>query len=120
MLALEGLLVVEDRHSDEKFRIAADNVVDARVMDVNGKILAWKLKLVPVPEKVTVFTIYRKLDGILILEQIKRTSQLFKAKIWGEKYFNGNFKRLAQVKSQVDPNNFFRNEQSIPPYHADS
>ncbi|MCD7453316.1 hypothetical protein HAX54_020481 [Datura stramonium] len=43
-----------------------------------------------------------------------------KAKIWGEKYFNGNFKRLAQVKSQVDPNNFFRNEQSIPPYHADS
>ncbi|KAL3377431.1 hypothetical protein AABB24_003705 [Solanum stoloniferum] len=43
-----------------------------------------------------------------------------KAKIWGEKYFKGNFERLAKVKSKVDPNNFFRNEQSIPPYHTDS
>ncbi|KAG5622730.1 hypothetical protein H5410_007948 [Solanum commersonii] len=39
-----------------------------------------------------------------------------KAKIWGEKYFSGNFERLAKVKSKVDPSNFFRNEQSIPPY----
>ncbi|WMV16161.1 hypothetical protein MTR67_009546 [Solanum verrucosum] len=43
-----------------------------------------------------------------------------KAKIWGEKYFKGNFERLAKVKSEVDPKNFFRNEQSIPPYHTDS
>ncbi|CAN4083918.1 unnamed protein product [Withania somnifera] len=43
-----------------------------------------------------------------------------KAKIWGEKYFNGNFERLTKVKSKVDPDNFFRNEQSIPPYHSDS
>ncbi|XP_071695272.1 berberine bridge enzyme-like 22 [Rutidosis leptorrhynchoides] len=34
--------------------------------------------------------------------------------VWGEKYFKGNFKRLVQVKSVVDPDNFFRNEQSIP------
>ncbi|PHT29953.1 hypothetical protein CQW23_30452 [Capsicum baccatum] len=71
-----------------KFGHAADNVVDARVMDVNGNILdrktmkedmfwaiiggggasfgvilAWKLKLVPVPEKVTVFTVYKKLES---------------------------------------------------------
>ncbi|KAM3251758.1 hypothetical protein P3L10_005828 [Capsicum annuum] len=39
-----------------------------------------------------------------------------KAKMWGEKYFNGNFERLAKVKSKVDPNNFFKHEQSIPPY----
>jgi len=26
-----------------------------------------------------------------------------------------NFKRLAKVKTKVDPLNFFRNEQSIPP-----
>ncbi|XP_020586431.1 berberine bridge enzyme-like 26 [Phalaenopsis equestris] len=36
------------------------------------------------------------------------------ASVWGEKYFKGNFRRLAQVKSEVDPSNFFRNEQSIP------
>ncbi|KAI3502272.1 hypothetical protein L1887_30305 [Cichorium endivia] len=36
------------------------------------------------------------------------------ARVWGEKYFKRNFKRLAQVKSSVDPDNFFRNEQSIP------
>ncbi|KAL8510373.1 hypothetical protein ACS0TY_017256 [Phlomoides rotata] len=33
---------------------------------------------------------------------------------WGRKYFKGNFKRLAGVKKRVDPENFFRNEQSIP------
>ncbi|CAN4083903.1 unnamed protein product [Withania somnifera] len=38
------------------------------------------------------------------------------SKIWGEKYFKTNFERLAKVKSKVDPSNFFRNEQSIPPY----
>ncbi|KAB2637142.1 inactive tetrahydrocannabinolic acid synthase-like [Pyrus ussuriensis x Pyrus communis] len=37
------------------------------------------------------------------------------ASAWGTRYFKGNFKRLAQVKSKVDPDNFFRNEQSIPP-----
>ncbi|XP_006347186.1 tetrahydrocannabinolic acid synthase-like [Solanum tuberosum] len=39
-----------------------------------------------------------------------------KAKIWGEKYFKGNFERLAKVKSKVDPKNFFRSEQSVTPY----
>ncbi|KAL0352765.1 UNVERIFIED_CONTAM: Berberine bridge enzyme-like 8 [Sesamum angustifolium] len=37
------------------------------------------------------------------------------ARVWGEKYFNKNFKRLVQVKTRVDPKNFFRDEQSIPP-----
>ncbi|KAJ0763683.1 putative tetrahydroberberine oxidase [Helianthus annuus] len=35
-------------------------------------------------------------------------------KIYGEKYFKGNFERLVKVKTSVDPDNFFRNEQSIP------
>ncbi|XP_072954067.1 berberine bridge enzyme-like 23 [Typha angustifolia] len=38
-----------------------------------------------------------------------------KARVWGLKYFRSNFKRLAYVKGKVDPGNFFRNEQSIPP-----
>ncbi|KAL5054649.1 hypothetical protein RYX36_035331 [Vicia faba] len=36
------------------------------------------------------------------------------ASVWGVKYFKNNFKRLAKVKTRVDPLNFFRNEQSIP------
>ena len=35
-------------------------------------------------------------------------------KVYGEKYFKGNFDRLVKVKTMVDPNNFFRTEQSIP------
>jgi hypothetical protein len=36
-------------------------------------------------------------------------------KVYGQKYFLGNFDRLVKVKTKVDPDNFFRNEQSIPP-----
>lgn len=38
------------------------------------------------------------------------------ASSWGERYFNKNFKRLVQVKTKVDPSNFFRHPQSIPPF----
>ncbi|KAK1402886.1 Berberine bridge enzyme [Heracleum sosnowskyi] len=37
------------------------------------------------------------------------------ASIWGKKYFKNNFDRLVRIKSIVDPGNFFRHEQSIPP-----
>ncbi|KAG2269545.1 hypothetical protein Bca52824_064100 [Brassica carinata] len=37
------------------------------------------------------------------------------AKIYGTKYFLGNLKRLMEVKAKYDPDNFFKNEQSIPP-----
>ncbi|XVE58564.1 hypothetical protein DITRI_Ditri04bG0179300 [Diplodiscus trichospermus] len=37
------------------------------------------------------------------------------ASIWGRKYFKNNFDRLVHVKTMVDPENFFRNEQSVPP-----
>ncbi|WVZ22647.1 hypothetical protein V8G54_001191 [Vigna mungo] len=42
-------------------------------------------------------------------------TSLSQASIWGFKYFGNNFYRLACVKTRVDPQNFFRNEQSIPP-----
>ncbi|KAF7820959.1 berberine bridge enzyme-like 21 [Senna tora] len=34
--------------------------------------------------------------------------------VYGLKYFNDNFERLVKVKTEVDSENFFRNEQSIP------
>ncbi|MED6192846.1 hypothetical protein PIB30_013946 [Stylosanthes scabra] len=55
---------------------------------------------------------YRDLD--LGMNTKSRTS--FKqASNWGYRYFKGNFKRLVQIKTKVDPGNFFRHEQSIPP-----
>ncbi|KAK9684115.1 hypothetical protein RND81_10G187400 [Saponaria officinalis] len=41
-------------------------------------------------------------------------------KVYGEKYFRGNFERLVKVKSKVDGDNFFRNEQSIPTIKSSS
>ena len=39
-------------------------------------------------------------------------------RVYGEKYFKGNFfERLVDVKTRVHPQNFFRNEQSIPTRH---
>ncbi|KAG2299930.1 hypothetical protein Bca52824_036402 [Brassica carinata] len=37
------------------------------------------------------------------------------AEVYGSKYFLGNLKRLMEVKAKYDPENFFKNEQSIPP-----
>jgi FAD/FMN-containing dehydrogenase len=45
----------------------------------------------------------------------KRNTSFKEASVWGTKYFKNNFNRLVQVKTTVDPDNFFRHEQSIPP-----
>ncbi|KAH6800453.1 hypothetical protein C2S52_000917 [Perilla frutescens var. hirtella] len=42
------------------------------------------------------------------------------ASVWGLCYFKDNFRRLVRVKTEVDPSNFFRNEQSIPPLVYDA
>ena len=34
--------------------------------------------------------------------------------VYGRMYFGKNFDRLVKIKTAVDPDNFFRNEQSIP------
>ncbi|KAE8725545.1 putative FAD-binding Berberine family protein [Hibiscus syriacus] len=43
-----------------------------------------------------------------------KSGSLAEASAWGDRYFKGNFRRLVQVKSKADPDNFFRHEQSIP------
>ncbi|KAJ4832999.1 Berberine bridge enzyme-like 15 [Turnera subulata] len=60
----------------------------------------------------TAYVNYRDLD----LGMNKKTNTSFiEASVWGAKYFKDNFNRLIQVKTKVDPDNFFRHEQSIPP-----
>jgi hypothetical protein len=55
---------------------------------------------------------YRDLD---IGANNKGNTSYEQASIWGLKYYGINFERLVHVKTKVDPGNFFRNEQSIPP-----
>ncbi|PKI72579.1 hypothetical protein CRG98_006956 [Punica granatum] len=57
------------------------------------------------------FLCYRDLDvGVTS----KGKNSYSEGKVYGIKYFGGNFDRLVKVKTMVDPMNFFRNEQSIP------
>ena len=44
------------------------------------------------------------------------TDSYEEGKAYGVKYFGDNFDRLVKVKTAVDPDNFFRNEQSIPTF----
>ncbi|XP_007038641.2 PREDICTED: cannabidiolic acid synthase [Theobroma cacao] len=55
---------------------------------------------------------YRDLDvGV----NNKDNTSYARASIWGFKYFKNNFNKLVHVKTLVDPENFFKHEQSIPP-----
>ncbi|KAK4440252.1 Berberine bridge enzyme-like 18 [Sesamum alatum] len=56
---------------------------------------------------------YRDLD--IGVNNIEGETSYEQASIWGMKYFKNNFDRLVQVKTMIDPSNFFKNEQSIPP-----
>ncbi|BBH01219.1 hypothetical protein Prudu_011420 [Prunus dulcis] len=58
------------------------------------------------------FQNYRDLD---IGANLYNQSNLLTASVYGSKYFEGNFERLVRVKTMVDPHNFFKHEQSIPP-----
>ncbi|GJN38602.1 hypothetical protein PR202_gb27660 [Eleusine coracana subsp. coracana] len=51
-----------------------------------------------------------------VLQSSIRNPNSYEAgKVWGEKYFKGNYRRLAIAKGKIDPDDYFRNEQSIPP-----
>ncbi|KAJ7947391.1 Reticuline oxidase-like protein [Quillaja saponaria] len=55
---------------------------------------------------------YRDLD--IGINHHDRNSSL-EGEVYGVKYFNSNYDRLVKVKTAVDPHNFLRNKQSIPP-----
>ncbi|KAJ4837902.1 hypothetical protein Tsubulata_006561 [Turnera subulata] len=56
---------------------------------------------------------YRDLD--LGVNNLNGSTNYKQASIWGAKYFGRNFDKLVRVMTAVDPDNFFRNEQSVPP-----
>ena len=56
---------------------------------------------------------YRDLD--LGVNNVIGDTSYEQASIWGKPYYKDNFDRLVRVKTVVDPGNFFKNEQSIPP-----
>ncbi|KFK31643.1 hypothetical protein AALP_AA6G139800 [Arabis alpina] len=56
---------------------------------------------------------YRDLD--LGQNKFNSKGNCIEVQVWGAKYYKDNFKRLVRIKSKVDPENFFRHEQSIPP-----
>jgi hypothetical protein len=57
---------------------------------------------------------FRDLD-LGVNQVVGNVSTYGSGKVWGDKYFKGNFERLARTKAQFDPEDYFRNEQSIPP-----
>ncbi|KAJ1256032.1 hypothetical protein BS78_K101200 [Paspalum vaginatum] len=62
------------------------------------------------------FANYRDLDlGQNVVGQ-DGVSSFWSGRVWAQRYFMGNYWRLAAVKSMVDPSDYFRNEQSIPPF----
>ncbi|XP_021768787.1 berberine bridge enzyme-like 22 [Chenopodium quinoa] len=62
----------------------------------------------------TAYFNYRDLD--LGINGNNGTTSYLEARVWGTKYFKNNFERLAKAKRRIDPSNFFRDEQSIPPF----
>ncbi|XP_009791203.1 monolignol oxidoreductase AtBBE-like 13 [Nicotiana tabacum] len=56
---------------------------------------------------------YRDLD-LGMNKNVNSNSSFVQASVWGNKYFKNNFNRLVEIKTKVDPENFFKFEQSIP------
>ncbi|KAK4440254.1 Cannabidiolic acid synthase [Sesamum alatum] len=59
------------------------------------------------------FFCYRDLD--IGVNNNEGEISIAQARVWGTKFFKNNFDRLVEIKTRVDPKNFFREEQSIPP-----
>ncbi|KAK1391071.1 Berberine bridge enzyme [Heracleum sosnowskyi] len=69
--------------------------------------------LTPYTAPRTAYSNYNDFD--LGVNNLRGPTSYEQASRWGKKYYKNNFDRLVRVKTVVDPTNFFRNEQSIPP-----
>ncbi|GKC34408.1 berberine/berberine-like protein [Tanacetum coccineum] len=59
---------------------------------------------------------YRDID-LGMNDKNGRNTSFLKASSWGRRYYKDNYMRLVKVKTEFDPDNFFRHEQSIPIQH---
>ncbi|KAL6315427.1 hypothetical protein AAG906_000542 [Vitis piasezkii] len=58
---------------------------------------------------------YMDLDLGQMNSSISSNDPVEAARDWGEKYFLNNYDRLVKVKTCIDPDNVFNNQQGIPP-----
>ncbi|RLM55211.1 reticuline oxidase-like protein [Panicum miliaceum] len=95
--------------SERPEAFAVVDLANLRSVRVNrARATAW------VDSGATAYFNYRDLDlGRNVV--VGNVSSYEAGKVWGEKYFKGNYKRLALAKGKIDPDDYFRNEQSIPP-----
>ncbi|GLT35656.1 hypothetical protein SLA2020_100900 [Shorea laevis] len=89
-----------------------DNVTNARIEAIRELYSAMTPYVSSEPREA--FLNYRDLD-IGKRSGFSKKKDLKEGGIYGVKYFKGNLRRLTKVKAVVDPDNFFVNEQSIPP-----
>ncbi|CAI9089579.1 OLC1v1024170C1 [Oldenlandia corymbosa var. corymbosa] len=85
-----------------------DRVIDQR-LDWLYKIYDFMADYVEKPR--TAYQNYRDLDLGKNEYADEKYSEAWST--WGRMYFKDNFKRLAQIKHRVDPDNFFRHEQIL-------
>ncbi|GAB2280876.1 hypothetical protein Dimus_015499 [Dionaea muscipula] len=84
--------------------------IEQRYLDLTRELYAYMTPFVSKSPR-EAFLNYRDID-LGINYQGKRS--YYQGMKYGLKYFKNNFYRLVNVKTKVDPHNFFRNEQSIP------
>ncbi|MBA0785236.1 hypothetical protein Gotri_025763 [Gossypium trilobum] len=90
-----------------------DNVNSQKYIDWSRRVYNYMTPFVSKSPR-EAYANYRDLDIGSNNVGITRYTQ---ASVWGRKYFKNNFDRLVQVKTKIDPENFFKHEQSIPPLH---
>ncbi|KAK1401103.1 BBE domain-containing protein [Heracleum sosnowskyi] len=107
----------EGLHGIWEMLLKLENATNVVFTSFGGKLDEYSESSVPYPHRPvsprTAFADYSDLD--LGANNQNGVTNYTQASKWGKMYFKNNFDRLVQIKSKVDPTNFFRHEQSIPP-----
>lgn len=98
---------------DIQYKVVWKNTTDdEHYLDYMRKLYAYMAPYVSSSPIRSAYVNYLDLD---LGSVVNGTATVKEAEAWGKRYFNDNFDRLVKAKTEVDPYNFFRNSQSIPP-----